>query len=73
MKEGPLEAAKITKTTIIAEITKISRFFRALTKSDEKMQMTSMKTLDEAAKITKTTILAKITKISKLFRDIDER
>lgn len=35
MKEGPLEAAKITKTTIIAEITKISRFFKALTNSDE--------------------------------------
>ena len=73
MKKGPLEAAKITKTTIIEEITKISRFFRALTKSDEKMQMTSMKTVDEAAKITKTTITAKITKIWKFFRVIDER
>ena len=73
MKEGPLEAAKITKTTIIAEITKILRFFRALTKGDEKMQMTPMKTLDEAAKLTKTTIIAKITEISKSFRAIDER
>ena len=42
VKEGPLEAAKITKTTIIAEITKISRFFRALTKQQKVQKLITL-------------------------------